>query len=69
MYYRKLYETNADFKTYVNKICKTYQMSVEEALLWLIVRNVGDEYAKRENSGIIPPAAISTMNAGCGGSC
>lgn len=69
MDYRKLYETNADFKTYVNKICKTYRISVEEALLRLIVQNVGDEYAKRENSGIIPPTAVSTMNAGCGGSC
>ena len=35
-----LYNNNADFREYVNRYCKTYKLTVEEALSHRIVKEV-----------------------------
>lgn len=41
---KEFYESNADFRQYVNKYCNTYNLSVEEALQHVIVKEVAKEY-------------------------
>lgn len=38
------YETNEDFKQYVDKYCRTYRITVEQALTHVIVQNVMKYY-------------------------
>lgn len=51
-----LYEKNKDFKRYVDRYCRTYGQSVEEALEQNLVQEVGKHYQeeaeaeKKENS-------------------
>lgn len=46
MDYHNLYNTNADFKQYVDRYCKQYKVTADEALKHLIVQGVGDAYAE-----------------------
>ena len=46
MDYKALYDENKDFKLYVDKYCKTYKCTVNEALGKMLVQNVGIEYKK-----------------------
>ena len=39
-----LYENNEDFKGYVDRYCRTYDLSVEEALEHKLVQDVGKHY-------------------------
>lgn len=42
----ELYKNNADFRQYVDRYCKSYNLSVEEALKHVIVGEVAKEYAE-----------------------
>ena len=42
----ELYLSNRDFKAYVDRYCKTYSVSVEQALQHAIVKHVADYYIK-----------------------
>lgn len=44
----ELYKNNADFRQYVDRYCKTYNLNVEEALQHVIVKEVAKEYAEGE---------------------
>lgn len=44
----ELYNRNADFRGYVDRYCKSYNLSVEEALKHVIVGEVAREYAEGE---------------------
>lgn len=46
MDYRNLYNTNADFKRYVDKYCTKHRLTVDEAVEHSLVQNVGDMYAE-----------------------
>lgn len=50
MDYKKLYEEKKDFKTFVDKVCKAYKVTVEEALLMATVREVGRYYMENEQA-------------------
>ena len=47
MDYKALYDENKDFKLYVDKYCKTYKCTVNEALGKMLVQMVGREYKKQ----------------------
>lgn len=64
MDYKKLYETNKDFKTFVDKTCKSYGLTVMDALMLHTVRDVGDYYTDPlYRTGV----SCETINVGCGG--
>lgn len=44
---RKFYNSNKDFKDYVDKYCRTYGLTVDEALTHALVKEVKDYYEKR----------------------
>ena len=44
-----LYENNNDFKRYVDRYCRTYSLSVEEALEHNLVQEVGKQYMEEQN--------------------
>lgn len=41
---REFYENNAQFKEYVDKYCKCHNVTVDEALSHLIVKEVAKSY-------------------------
>lgn len=43
-----LYNNNEDFRQYVDRYCKTYNLSIEEALKHVIVGEVAKEYAEEK---------------------
>ena len=45
---QELYENNSDFRGYVNRYCRTYRISVEEALEHKLVQEVGEQYKEQE---------------------
>lgn len=45
-----LYENNNDFKRYVDRYCRTYGLSVEEALEHNLVQEVGKQYQEPEEN-------------------
>lgn len=47
-----LYENNEDFKKYVDKYCRTYRLSVAEALEHKLVQNVGRHYQELAESRV-----------------
>ena len=63
--YKQLYETNAAFNTYVNKYVVKHEVSVDEAIQHVIVRDYGD-YILSKGSSIVPPT-VSQVDVGCGG--
>lgn len=61
MDYHNLYNTNADFKQYVDRYCKQYKVTADEALKHLIVQGVGDAYAE-DSKRIV---AKEVIDCGC----
>ena len=64
MGYRELYEQNEAFRAFVDKTCKSYGLTVEEALEKHTVRDVGDYYNDPMNRTYV---SCETLKAGCGG--
>ena len=50
MDYRAFYESNKDFKEYVDQYCKTYGFTVEEALQRVLVHLVAAQYREKEET-------------------
>ena len=46
------YERNADFKTYVDRYCNQYGLTVDEALEHEIVKSVAAQYMEKEETRI-----------------
>ncbi|MBR1703153.1 MAG: hypothetical protein IJ716_14595 [Lachnospiraceae bacterium] len=46
----ELYNTNPDFKTYVDRYSKTYKLSVAEALTHKLVREVAEYYTGKTDN-------------------
>ena len=44
----ELYKSNADFREYVNRYCRTYKLTEEEALQHMIVKEVAKQYNEKE---------------------
>ena len=63
MDYKSFYETNENFKTYTDKYCKSYGVTVMDALGLKLVQNVADEYAKREKDH--PQTSKVMIDCGC----
>ena len=49
---REFYDRNADFKRYVDRYCKTYVLTVDEALEHEIVKQVAAQYREKEETRI-----------------
>lgn len=65
--FNKLYDTNSDFKEYVDKYRTSGRdYSVQEALLVNIVQSVGEYYAENPRQ---KNTENSTVTVGCGGAC
>ena len=47
---REFYDRNADFKMYVDRYCKTYGLTVEEALEHELVMQVAEQYKEKEEA-------------------
>lgn len=45
---RDFYNSNIDFRGYVDRFCKTYDLSVDEALQHSTVREVAEYYREKE---------------------
>ena len=41
---KEFYDSNEDFRNYVDRYCRTYRLSVEEALEHKLVQDVGRHY-------------------------
>ena len=63
MNYKELYDSIPDFKTFVDKTCRNYEFTVDEALKLATIREVGDYYAKKQAEG----TTVTKMDVGCGG--
>lgn len=50
---RKMYETDADFKGYVDRFVKHRNISTDEALKHSIVRNYAEDLEERKKDGQI----------------
>lgn len=61
MDYQNLYNTDSDFKGYVDSYCRDYGLTVEEALKHSIVRSVGENYAGRSGNN----ALREVIDCGC----
>ena len=59
---KKMYEENKDFKRYVDRHAKQYDLTVEQALSHAVVRNAAEYYEAAEKGKI----SVSEVNAGCG---
>ena len=46
---REFYDRNADFKMYVDRYCKQYGLTVDEALEHEIVKQVAAKYKESED--------------------
>lgn len=44
----EFYNSNADFKRYVDRYCKTYGLTVEEALEHELVKQVAAQYREKK---------------------
>lgn len=64
MDYKELYEQNEPFRAFVDKNCKSYGLTVEEALLMHTVRDVGDYYTDPMYRTYV---SCETLAVGCGG--
>ena len=49
---RKFYNTNADFKRYVDRYCKQYGLTVDEALEHELVKSVAVQYREEEEARV-----------------
>lgn len=57
---REFYESNADFKLYVDRYCKTYRLDADTALTHELVRQVYLQY--KEMAARIPAEKAETLN-------
>lgn len=57
---KEFYETNQNFKLYVDRYCQTYRLSVDEALEHELVRQVYLMYV--EDSKRTPSGVTEAMN-------
>ena len=48
----EFYNRNADFKRYVDRYCKQYGLTVDEALEHEIVKSVAEQYREKEEARI-----------------
>lgn len=48
----EFYDHNADFKRYVDRYCKTYWLTVEEALEHELVKQVAAQYREKEETRV-----------------
>lgn len=46
------YYRNADFKTYVDRYCKQYGLTVDEALKHELVKQVAAQYREKEETRV-----------------
>ena len=46
---RELYNNNVDFRTYVDRYCCTYRLTVDQALSHALVKAVAEQYTKPED--------------------
>ena len=49
---KEFYNRNADFKMYVDRYCKQYGLTVDEALEHEIVKNVAAQYREKEEARV-----------------
>lgn len=49
---REFYDRNADFKMYVDRYCKQYGLTVDEALEHELVKHVAAQYMEKEETRI-----------------
>lgn len=66
--YRELYETNKEFKDFVDKNCKTYDIPyVQLCLLMKTVQEVGDYYMHKDDDkvDICPCEGIELEDKSC----
>ena len=61
MDFKKLYEENKDFHDFVDKTCRTYNVTVEQALTMFTVREVGMYYAENR----VPHKGEVKIDCGC----
>lgn len=47
---KNFYESNSDFRDYVDRFCKTYEVSVDEALQHASVREAEKYYREKEKA-------------------
>ena len=47
---REFYDRNADFKRYVDRYCKQYELTVDEALEHELVKQVAAQYREKEET-------------------
>ena len=59
---KELYESNNDFKQYVDRYCVKHEIDRETAFTHSVIRNAFDYY-KHVNDGKI---SVSEIKAGCG---
>ena len=45
---KEFYNSNADFKTYIDKYCKKHKCTVEEALKHKIIEGVYEQYKEND---------------------
>lgn len=49
---REFYNSNADFKRYVDRYCKQYGVTVDEALEHELVKQVAAQYREKEKTRV-----------------
>ena len=49
--YKQLYDQNPDFHLFVDRNCKMYGLTIEQALTHQTIRDVGDYYRKGGANG------------------
>ena len=59
---KKMYEENKDFRRYVDRYARQYDLTLEQALSHAVVRNAAEYYENAEKGKI----SVTEVNAGCG---
>lgn len=57
---RKMYQQNKDLREYVDRYCRTYELTVDEALDHALVREVAESYLNKNNDSSLAPEVNST---------
>ena len=66
--YKQLYDQNPDFHLFVDRNCKMYGLTIDQALTHQTIRDVGDYYRKGgANDGVqvYKPEAIEVDDKAC----
>lgn len=61
--YKNLYDTIPEFKKFVDKTCRNYDFTTDEALKLATIREVGDYYEKKQEEAL----TVTRLDVGCGG--